>query len=358
MNMKKTILFLAILLGTVCSLPAQKSTLSGTLRGVPQGSRLVISQIVKDRLQPVDTLRLDNKGGFKTTLNHKEPAYYVLQTTEKGSGMCHILLEPKDKVKVDLIYFADRHAFSIASCKGSKNVELYRQFNDLLLAAMTPEQQSQLPERAANLLSVNSNILMSAFLVTYFDRNFDTYVSLYAKIHDNLITTYPEDPFVKHIDRQLQGVVYPGMEAPEIAMPDPDSTIRKLSDLRGNVVLVDFWASWCGPCRRENPNVVRIYERYHDQGFEIYSVSLDKTRDAWLRAIADDNLSWPNHVSDLNGWTSSGGKTYGIKSVPSTVLIDRNGKVVARNLRGSELERKVEQLLEEPWTPVETPAEE
>ena len=196
---------------------------------------------------------------------------------------------------------------------------------------------------------------MSAFLVTFFDNNFDSYVSLYARIHDDLMPRYPEDPFVKRIDRRLQGVVYPGMEAPEIAMNDPEGNERRLSSLRGNVVLIDFWASWCGPCRRENPNVVRMYEKFHDQGFEIFSVSLDKTHDAWVRAIRDDKLSWPNHVSDLNGWTSSGGKTYGISSVPSTILVDRYGKVVARNLRGAELERQVEKLLEQEWTP---PAEE
>jgi thiol-disulfide isomerase/thioredoxin len=353
--MKRIILLIALVAGMLTGIQAQTSTLSGTLRGVPQGSKIVISQIVKDKLKPVDTVRLDKDGDFKVKLQHKEPAYYVLQTTEQGSGMCHILLEPKDKVKLNLVYFADRHAFSIQSCKGSNNVELYRQFNDLLLAAMTPEQQSQLPDRASRLLAANTGLLMSAFLVTFFDNNFDTYVSLYARIHDDLMPRYPEDPFVKRIDRRLQGVVYPGMEAPEIAMNDPEGNERRLSSLRGNVVLIDFWASWCGPCRRENPNVVRMYEKFHDQGFEIFSVSLDKTHDAWVRAIRDDKLSWPNHVSDLNGWTSSGGKTYGISSVPSTILVDRYGKVVARNLRGAELERQVEKLLEQEWTP---PAEE
>lgn len=330
---------------TALSLQAQKATLSGSLRGVPDGSRIVLSKIVNNRPVPVDTIRLDNKGSFKVKLENAAPTLYLLQTTQKDGGMCHLLLEPKDKVKVDLVYFADRRAFSIASCSGSRNVELYRQFNDLLLAAITPEQQSQLPDRAALLLSNNSNILMSAFLVTFFERNFDSYVNLFAKVRDGLINEYPDDPYVKHVDQKLQGVVLPGMEAPEIEMNDPDGNTRRLSDLRGNVVLLDFWASWCGPCRRENPNVVRLYERYHDQGFEIFSVSLDKTRDAWVRAISDDHLSWPNHVSDLNGWTSSGGKTYGVTSVPNTVLIDREGKVVARNLRGSDLERALEKLL-------------
>ena len=363
--MKRIILLIALMATAMTGTQAQTSTLSGSLKGVPAGSRIVVGQIVKDRIQPVDTLRLDKKGEFKIKLKHSEPAYYVLQTTEQGSGLCHILLEPKDKVKINLVYFVDRHAFTIQSCKGSRNVELYRQFNDLLLAAMTPEQQAQLPDRASRLLAMNSDILMSAFLVTFFDRNFDNYVSLYSKIRNDLKPRYPQDPYVKHIDKRLEGVVYPGMQAPEIAMKDPEGNERRLSALKGNVVLIDFWASWCGPCRRENPNVVKLYEKYHDQGFEIFSVSLDKAKDAWLRAINDDHLSWPNHVSDLNGWTSSGGKTYGISSVPSTVLVDRYGKVVARNLRGAELENKLQELLEQEWiapeegeAPVEEPAHE
>jgi thiol-disulfide isomerase/thioredoxin len=94
------------------------------------------------------------------------------------------------------------------------------------------------------------------------------------------------------------------------------------------VVLIDFWASWCRPCRAENPNVVRLYHTYKDKGFDIYSVSLDNSREKWLQAIDADGLVWDNHVSDLRGWTSSGGKTYGISSIPATVLIDRDGKVL------------------------------
>ena len=108
--------------------------------------------------------------------------------------------------------------------------------------------------------------------------------------------------------------------------------------------MIDFWASWCRPCRMENPNVVKLYHQYHDQGFEIFSVSMDNSRDAWLKAIVDDGLVWSNHVSDLKGWTSSGGKTYGITSIPATVLIDRDGNIIARNLRGQALADKLEEL--------------
>ena len=343
----KRFAIIILLAGIAGGLFAQKTTLSGTLTGVPQGTRVVLSIAVNDKLKPVDTVRLDAKNSFKITLKHKEPTLYVLQTSARDGAMCYLMLEPKDKVTVNLAYIPDRRAFFITSCKGSRNVELYRQFNDYLLAANSQELQAQLPDRIEQLLLANKRILMSAFLVTFFDNNFDSYVPLYMEIRDALVKDYPENFYVKRLSERLSGVVLPGMEAPEIAMPDPEGVERKLSDLRGQVVLIDFWASWCGPCRRENPKVVRLYEKYHDQGFEIYSVSLDKDREAWLKAIRDDHLSWPNHVSELNYWTSSGGKTYGIRAVPSTVLVDREGKVVARNLRGSDLERKLEQLLEQ-----------
>ena len=166
------------------------------------------------------------------------------------------------------------------------------------------------------------------------------------KIRDALIGDWPNNEFVQHLDSRLRTVLVPGMEAPDIVLADRDGNMRRLSDLRGKVVLIDFWASWCRPCRMENPNVVRLYQQYHDQGFEIFSVSLDNNRDAWLKAIADDHLDWPNHVSDLRGWSSAGGKLYGIQSIPSTVLIDPDGNILARNLRGQELENKLKELFD------------
>lgn len=118
----------------------------------------------------------------------------------------------------------------------------------------------------------------------------------------------------------------------------------KLSDLRGQVVLLDFWASWCGPCRAENPNVVKNYQKYKDAGFTVMSVSLDSNKDKWLAAISADQLAWPNHVSDLGGWQSKAAKLYGVSSIPFTVLIDKEGRVIATNLRGTALEQTLEQI--------------
>ena len=126
-----------------------------------------------------------------------------------------------------------------------------------------------------------------------------------------------------------------GEMAPDIVMNDPDGNERKLSDLRGKVVLLDFWASWCGPCRRENPNVVRAYEKYKNDGFEVFSVSLDSNVDRWRKAIEQDQLVWPNHVSDLQGWRNGAAREYGISSIPHTMLIDRDGAILATHLRGS-----------------------
>lgn len=135
-----------------------------------------------------------------------------------------------------------------------------------------------------------------------------------------------------------------GKIAPDIVLPRPNGEIHKLSSLRGNYVLIDFWASWCGPCRRENPNVVKLYNKYKDDGFTIYSVSLDQNKDAWLQAIAMDGLVWPNHVSDLKRWNSPVVGAYQIQGIPHTVLVDPQGKIVDVGLRGAELEQKLKEI--------------
>ncbi|MEM0994112.1 MAG: TlpA disulfide reductase family protein [Bacteroidota bacterium] len=137
-----------------------------------------------------------------------------------------------------------------------------------------------------------------------------------------------------------------GATAPDFTQKTPEGEEMSLSDLKGKVVLVDFWASWCGPCRKENPNVVRMYEKYKAKGFEILGVSLDRQQSRWLQAIKADGLTWAQ-VSDLKGWQNEVAQIYGVRSIPSTVLVDAEGKILARDLRGIALERKLEEVFTE-----------
>jgi TPR repeat protein/peroxiredoxin len=135
-----------------------------------------------------------------------------------------------------------------------------------------------------------------------------------------------------------------GEVAPDFQLKNPEGNLVSLSSLRGNFVLIDFWASWCGPCRQENPNVVKLYNEYHVKGFEILGVSLDESQTRWAGAIAKDGLLWL-HVSDLRGWQSAAGQLYSVAAIPQTVLLDKEGKVLALGLRGEELREEIQALL-------------
>lgn len=177
---------------------------------------------------------------------------------------------------------------------------------------------------------------------------------VYEDVMNQLNGCFSQSPTIQELNKrykaykiqfQAKELISPGKKAPDFEELNIDrKTTTKLSDLKGKVVLIDFWASWCRPCRAENPNVVRLYNEYKDKGFTVMSVSLDRDLNAWLNAIKKDGLTWPNHVSDLKHWSSAVAKIYGVRGIPYTVLIDEEGTIIAINLRGADLENKLAEI--------------
>jgi len=176
---------------------------------------------------------------------------------------------------------------------------------------------------------------------------------LYESVINQLVAGFDGSPTIAQIkanylqlkeQNQAMDFLASGNIAPDFSQAKVDGSMLKLSDLRGKVVLIDFWASWCGPCRKENPHVVNLYKKYEKAGFTVLSVSLDKTREPWLAAIEKDQLSWPNHVSDLKFWSNEAAQLYKVSGIPFTVLVDKEGKIINTKLRGAELESALQSI--------------
>jgi peroxiredoxin len=191
-----------------------------------------------------------------------------------------------------------------------------------------------------NSMSIVSPYIVFTQMLYYIDfHDLDTIVSNYPA---NILNTFLGKKLTERVNVLRKTAI--GMPFVEIALADTSGRLVRLSDLKGKYVLVDFWASWCSPCRKENPNLVNVYNKFKHKGFEIFGVSLDQNKNSWIKAIKDDGLIWTN-VTDLKGWGSQAGSDYGVISIPHSVLIDKNGIIIAKDLRGDLLLKKLTELL-------------
>ena len=236
-------------------------------------------------------------------------------------------------------------------------------------------------DEVSQFIESTPNALAAALVATQSLGGNKQYMNIFNKAKERLEKQYPGSPYINEYSTYLTSIQkiknpsrsftkIPEAErqpAPDIKLPGPDGKVRALSDLKGKVVLLDFWASWCGPCRRENPNVVKIYNKYKDKGFTVFSVSLDgldsrtaaryggdqskiqqareQSKKRWIDAIKKDKLTWDYHVSDLKKWECEPAKAYGVTSIPRTFMIDREGRIAAMNLRGEQIEEMLRELL-------------
>lgn len=321
----------------------------------------------------------DGTGKFEIKGNIPGYGIYSLRMGETTEKVIPLTLAPNDDVKIQ----ASSATFKTPNVSGTdwsdlmtEYMEVYHEFDTQnTLLKLNPENLSRdevqakykeirgavddfvfnkLDEDPSN--PFNVILIPSALPDQDFNNWSEDNLARLKRVEQSLIDRYPNSKYVESLGYQIYQIeqeynkhqTYKSgtLPAPDIEMMNPDGEIMRLSDLKGQYVLVDFWASWCGPCRRENPNVVRLYNKYKNKGFTIFSVSLDKDAEAWKAAIAKDGLSWPNHVSDLKQWESPVIQQYGFSGIPFTVLLNKEGNFIAVNLRGATLEQKLKELFE------------
>lgn len=314
------------------------------------------------------TTKLKKNGDFKFKTTLPGPDYYILKF---GDSQLSLILRDSSDIKV---YGDGKNINKFANIIGSDESSKMNEFNRIQLdwtnlvdsanavVKADPSKQNELNRSMQGKFqqyqaavrkfiqeNQNSAALMAVLGVIDPDQDFQGF----ENITKQLYAGFSESATVQNLyqsmealkaDRIAKDPLAPGKVAPDFTEALPSGEMMSLSDLRGNVVLLDFWASWCGPCRRENPAVVALYEKYKDKGFTVMSVSLDKDREKWLAAVERDNLSWPNHVSDLKFWQSKAAKLYGVSGIPFTVLIDKEGKIIKTKLRGPQLEQELARI--------------
>ncbi|QCK15339.1 TlpA disulfide reductase family protein [Mangrovivirga cuniculi] len=342
--------------------------LNGSVMNVGDREMVYIYSSINPAEGAIDSVMLDS-GKFNFVLDWQGPEAVGIQIGKQNLRFNHIILtpdtidlfiDPQDRENPIDIKGSEVHNEFLAfqEKKNNYKAEMY----DSLISEYyradstgTEEDKNEIRSQLTSVYDERVNLVKD-----YIADNPDSYIGpllirtelMYGKNYEqldslvSLVGSSQEDTKVmQYLTDRLERlqVVKTGNSAPEISQETPDGDTLKLSDFKGKYVLIDFWASWCGPCRKENPYMVKLYDRFKGEDFEIFGVSLDQNEKAWISAIEADNINWA-HVSDLQGWGNEAAKKYVVNSIPHTVLIDPEGKIIASGLRGESLNTKLEEI--------------
>jgi peroxiredoxin len=345
----------------------QQVQIEGKINNPSAEGDVVLEKTGDQNMQIVDTLMVSSDSTFRYSLKNQAPGFYRLNLYDRQ--YVNLILDDED---VSITADGNRPD-GFVEVTGSEDTDYFYAINDIMrsyqqevnvlnadfMKARAEGDESAMKEvearyqelEEANTIKIKNKIdEMGNSIAAFYAVNFLDAEKEFAYLSDmaeRFQQSLPDSRYTEQFTAQVEEMrkLAIGMPAPDIRLPNPEGDTIALSSLRGNYVMIDFWAAWCKPCRVENPNVVRLYNKYNDQGFEIYGVSLDRTKEAWTEAIEKDNLTW-TQVSDLQYFDSEAASLYNISAIPATVLLDKKGKIIGKNLRGPTLEAKLAEIFE------------
>jgi thiol-disulfide isomerase/thioredoxin len=364
MNPRILCLLFLLLLGTSYSVIGQSSIgkqveIKGLVNGLPDGQKIILEHAISSLAkETICSTRTDANGRFEL----KGIVCSDIYTLRLANRAVPIILIGGEKI--ELTATMEDHNLTAYNIKGSPYDTEMKEWKQKLNGDLIAEylRNASVPKP-----------LLHLYLV--YKLRTSTHSDLYKKVLNELKKAYPRSHHVKQLKKAIKTAkknpkeIAIGQKAPNVRLPNPNGKKMTLSKLKGKVVLIDFWASWCRPCRMENPHIVNLYNAYKDKKFDIFSISLDgldarqearfglnkksmenqraQTKKKWIKAIKDDGLIWKNHVSELKSWTSEVASLYNIKSIPATYILDKKGVIRYKNLKGQALEKAIQELLAE-----------